>query len=455
MTVKSSMGISSTRNRPNRSRSWLPRSRSWSFWGRRRRHPPSVATPCITLARSPIAACSSCRRRSPTSGSSRSISPRTKRAHASPIMAWRTASSSISYRAPPRRRAPNRPSSRGCSSTFCIAERIARGGASSTREDDEQQERDDIGDLDRRVDSRTGGVLVGVADGVPGHRRLVRLAALEVFGAVLVDKTVLKTLLCIVPGAAAGRHRNRHEKPVDDDAEERRAQCREGRRLRAGNQKSAKINGEWRKHRQKRRHDHFPDRRLGQHVERAAVIGTFRPLHNAGLFAELAPYFLDNGARRAADRGHRDAAEEVGNHAAKNQPCHDIGVRYVEGYRAHSLEIGKLIWVRGEKAEIMAIGIKSPQGAEPSRADRIALGHRLRRIADRVERVGHVPDLLRQARHLSNAAGIVGHRTESIERDNHPGEAHHGGHRDRSAEETGEVTSRDNAADDDQRRQRG
>src|ERR1700730_1110122 len=317
MTVKSSMAISSTRNRPNRSRPGLPRSRSWSFWGRRRRHPPSVATPGITLARSPIAACSSCRRRSRTSGSSRSISPRTKRSSALPIMAWRTASSSISYRAPRRRRAPNRPSSRACPSTLCISERIARGGASSPREDDEQQERDDIGDLDRRVDGGTGGILVRVADSVAGHRSLMRLAALEMFDPVLVDETVLKTLLGIVPGAATRCHRDRNEKPVDDDAEERRAQCREGRRLRAGNQEGAKINCQWRKHRQKRRHDHFLDRRLGQHVDRAAVIGPLRPLHDAGLFAELAPYFLDDGARRTADRGHRDTAEEVRNHAAK------------------------------------------------------------------------------------------------------------------------------------------
>src|ERR1700720_1489247 len=317
MTVKSSMGISSTRNRPNRSRPGLPRSRSWSFWGRRRRHPPSVATPGITFPRSPIAPCSSCSRRLPTSGSSRSISPRIKRSSASPIMAWRTASSSISYRAPRRPPERSRPSSRACSSTFCISERIARGGASSTREDDEQQERDDIGDLDRRIDGGTGGVFVRVADGVAGHRSLMRLAAIKMFDAVLVDESVLKTLLGIVPGAAARCHRNRHEKPVYDDAEERRAQCREGRRLRAGNQKSAKINGQWRKHRQKRRHDHFLNRRLGQHVDRAAVIGTLRPLHDAGLFAELAPYFLDNRARRAADRGHRDTAEEVRNHAAK------------------------------------------------------------------------------------------------------------------------------------------
>src|SRR5438067_3661928 len=42
----------------------------------------------------------------------------------------------------------------------------------------EQKQGDDVGDLDHRVDGRSGGVLVGVADGVAGDRRLVRLRSL-------------------------------------------------------------------------------------------------------------------------------------------------------------------------------------------------------------------------------------------------------------------------------------
>ena len=103
----------------------------------------------------------------------------------------------------------------------------------------------------------------------------------------------------------------------------------------------------------------------------------------------------------------------------------------------------------------MAIGIEKHQGAKPGRADRIALGHRLRRIANRVERIGHVADILGQTRHFGDAAGIVGHRSESVERDDHAGKAEHGRHRDRRAEEAGELTGEDNAADDDERRQRG
>ena len=37
----------------------------------------------------------------------------------------------------------------------------------------QQQQRDNIRNLDHRIDGRAGGVFVGVADGVAGHRSLV------------------------------------------------------------------------------------------------------------------------------------------------------------------------------------------------------------------------------------------------------------------------------------------
>jgi hypothetical protein len=51
--------------------------------------------------------------------------------------------------------------------------------------------------------------------------------------------------------------------------------------------------------------------------------------------------------------------------------------------------------------------------------------------------------------HFGNAAGIVGHRTEGIERNDHAGNAEHGGDGDRRAEKASELIGRDDAADDD------
>src|SRR6185503_5006545 len=82
----------------------------------------------------------------------------------------------------------------------------ARGGVSfaadGALQQRHQQQRDDVDDLDQRVDRRARGVLVGIADGVAGHRCLVGL------GALAAEVAFLDVLLGVVPGAAAGTHRN-------------------------------------------------------------------------------------------------------------------------------------------------------------------------------------------------------------------------------------------------------
>ena len=65
-----------------------------------------------------------------------------------------------------------------------------------------------------------GGVLVGIADRVAGHRRLVGLGALAAVVAFL------DVLLGVVPGAAARGHRDRDEQAGDDRAEQHRAERR-------------------------------------------------------------------------------------------------------------------------------------------------------------------------------------------------------------------------------------
>src|SRR3954469_15687437 len=80
------------------------------------------------------------------------------------------------------------------------------------------QDRDDVRDLDHRVDRGTRGVLVRVADGVAGDRRGMCLGALAAVGAVL-DR-----LLRVVPGAAARGHRDREEEARDDSADQQAAE---------------------------------------------------------------------------------------------------------------------------------------------------------------------------------------------------------------------------------------
>src|SRR6185295_6617589 len=56
--------------------------------------------------------------------------------------------------------------------------RAFSGLVSATRQRREQQQSDDVGDLDHRIEGRAGGVLIGIANGVAGDRGLVGFAAL-------------------------------------------------------------------------------------------------------------------------------------------------------------------------------------------------------------------------------------------------------------------------------------
>ncbi len=64
-------------------------------------------------------------------------------------------------------------------------------------EERDHEQRDDVDDLDHRVDRRAGRVLVGVADGVAGDGGGVGV------GALAAVRAVLDQLLGVVPGAAA------------------------------------------------------------------------------------------------------------------------------------------------------------------------------------------------------------------------------------------------------------
>ena len=113
-----------------------------------------------------------------------------------------------------------------------------------------------------------------------------------------------------------------------------------------------------------------------------------------------------------------------------------------------------LVRAGDEELEILVIGGEQHQRAEPGRADGVTLGHRLGGVADGVERVGRFAHFLRQSGHFGNAAGIVGDRTERIERDHDAGEREHRRHRNGDAEQAGKVIADQNAGDDDERRQR-
>ena len=86
-------------------------------------------------------------------------------------------------------------------------------------------------------------------------------------------------------------------------------------------------------------------------------------------------------------------------------------------------------------AHLVEIRREQQEGGERRGADGVALRERLGRVADRVEPVGLVANVLRLLRHLDDAAGIVGDRAEDVHREDVAGGAKHAHRRDRGAEQ--------------------
>ena len=195
--------------------------------------------------------------------------------------------------------------------------------------------------------------------------------------------------------------------------------------------------------RDQRRREHALDRRAGDDVDRAAVLGPRRPLHDPRVLAELAPHLLHDLAADAADRLHRERREQERHQAADEQAGDHPRVREAEQRRQPLV---------GEAGRVR---VEEDERGERGRADRVALRHGLRRVADGVERIGDRAHLVRQVGHLGDAAGVVGHRAVGVERDDqarHRELRHHG---DADAVELREVVRDEDAGRDHDHRRGG
>ena len=253
-------------------------------------------------------------------------------------------------------------------------------------------------------------------------------------GAFAAEMAVLDILLGVIPGAAAGRHRDGDEEAGDDRSHQQAAK---------GLRPEQQADDERHQHRQQRRQDHFLDRRLGQHVDGARVIRLGVAIHDAGDLAELAAHLDNDSTGCAPDRFHRHRAEQVGDHAANEEADDDHVIGQI---KAQNLPESRFQRVRivGEEDE----------RRETGRADGIAFRHRLGRVTDRVERVSNVAHILRQPGHFSDTAGVVGDRPVSIKRDDDAGHRQHRGGGDGDAIEPGERVGQKNRSADANHRQR-
>ena len=179
----------------------------------------------------------------------------------------------------------------------------------------------------------------------------------------------------------------------------------------------------------------------------SAVVGLLGPVHDPGLLAELLAHLLDDLAAGAADSLDRERREQVDHDAADQEPDQNrrIGDRERAAVRE---ELSAALFL----SELDLECLEQHERREHGRTDRVALRDGLRRVADRVERVGDVADLLGQLRHLGDAARVVRDRTESVERDDQAGQRKLGDDGDRDAVDAGELVCAQDRQRQDERR---
>ena len=125
---------------------------------------------------------------------------------------------------------------------------------------------------------------------------------------------------------------------------------------------------------------HRLDRRAGDDVDRAAVLGPLGALHDPGMLAELAPHLLDDLAADPADRLHRERREQERHQAADEEAGDHPRVGEAKNVSCESPV--------GSSSQARRVRVEQDERRERGRADRVALRDGLRRVADRVERVG-------------------------------------------------------------------
>src|SRR6266550_1168618 len=192
----------------------------------------------------------------------------------------------------------------------------------SLKENRDDQDRENVDDLDHRIDRRAGGIFVRIADRVTGNCRLVRE------GTFASKIAFLNELLGVVPRAASGGHGNRNKEAGDNRSHEQTpkrdwTQLRNHRHRHHENQ------------RQQRRHDHFAQRRFSHDVHARPVLRRVLPGHDAGMRLQLPSHFADNGAGGFAHCVHAERGEDERKQSTEEQADNHlrIGKRKLEHER--------------------------------------------------------------------------------------------------------------------------
>ena len=196
-------------------------------------------------------------------------------------------------------------------------------------------------------------------------------------------------LLGVVPGTAGVGHEHGHGKAGDGDAAQQ-ARHTDGAQDQAG--EDGDDDG------QQGGLHHLPQSALGAQGHAGGVVGVCLVLHDARDLLELAADLHHDGLGRLLHRAHGEGGEDEGQHGADEHAHQHRGAG--QGEVQHLLRV---------LLDDVHVADQQGQGCQGGGADGEALAGGGGGVAQRVQCVGPLPDALRQAAHLRDAAGVICH----------------------------------------------
>ena len=243
----------------------------------------------------------------------------------------------------------------------------------------------------------------------------------------ILESAGLDELLGVIP-CAAGVVQHRGQQHAADRSDDQEACNRLSAEQHSNQDRGCHRNHTW--------SDHLAQGGNGGDINDARVIRTRLVGHDSRNLAELTSHFHDDRLRRAPNGANGERAEEVREHRADEGTDEDVHIRQVDRLNERSTRAFQ------DQVHLVEIGREEQEGGKRCRCDRVPLGERLRRVADRVKLVGHGAHLLWCAAELSNTTGVVGDRSERVHRQDVGGGHEHADRRNGGAEDA-ELLKRD------------
>ena len=203
---------------------------------------------------------------------------------------------------------------------------------------------------------------------------------------------ILNKLFGVIPGTAGVRHEDRKQNAGDERAGEKAS---ERFRTKQDSNQQRGDNGH------DAGNDHFVQGGSGGNTDTGSIIGFACAFENSRDFTELAADFFDHFIGSLGNRVHGHGRESKGKHSADQKSDHDVGGKYVNALFFQT----DFLCVRDEECE----------SGQRCGTDCKTFAHGSGGVADGIELIRNLTNMVVKAAHLSNTAGVIRDRAIGVD----------------------------------------